>query len=302
MNRWVKSVLAVLFGVFAFTFLSFAFEVWQGDSSHRSASLAEFAANVAFALVGTAMAAYVAAGVAGWNEKIHGLITGLFLGWGMGSPHFAFEGVADGWTHLLALVTLPFAGIAGGALRGLVMDRRRQSERATWVEGLPPLPLRIAPPRPLIWFSACLALGLAAAAAFAVSKQWEPQASIKALMVFGAGGLFFLYRAVFYGPNWTVDSDGITFHRLGNVTIPWADILGAKVKTLPPFDLVYLDVRDGERYLLSASAAQRALIAGSKEHGGSHFAVNTAQSGLDSEIFSNVVRREIAMRGSATRS
>lgn len=299
MNRWFKSVLGVVVAVLAFTFLSYAWEVWQGDSPPRSETFAPLAANIAFAFVATAMAAYLAAGVAGWNEKVHGLIAGLFLGWGMGATHFGFVGIPDGWTHLLALVTLPFAGIAGGTLRSLVVARRLRSVRATWIEGLPPLPLHIVPPRPMLWFTACLGLGLAAAAAFAISKEWEPQASVKALVIFGAAGLFLLYRAVFYSPNWTVDSEGITFHRLGNLIIPWADIQGAEIKTFPPFDLVYLDVRDGERYLLSATSVQRALFTGSKEHGGSHFVVNTAQSGLDAEIFRNVVRREIALRGSS---
>ncbi|HXU33879.1 MAG TPA: STM3941 family protein [Thermoanaerobaculia bacterium] len=291
MNRWMRSALGIFGAFLGFGIVSMASGSLRGGFDHPAATLPHLARNAAFAFFAAALAGYLAAGIAGWREAIHGAIVGGLIGLGQGTSHFQFVDVPLAASRLASFLALAPAGLIGGVLRGAVIARRtaRQPDRPL------SLPLVIAPIRSIILLGGILALGMAAAGALIAFKSWDSKVGWQAMLFFGPAGAFLLYRALLPRPHLTIDEQGIHDHRL-DLQFPWSDISGASFRPYFLFDFVCFRILGPERYLERIPSRRRRMMMNEGTFAGTPFGITLAGTGIQAGALCALVDAEAARR------
>ncbi|HEV7672326.1 MAG TPA: STM3941 family protein [Thermoanaerobaculia bacterium] len=291
MNRWLRSAFAVFVAFLGFNFVSMTSGSFRGGFEHAAATPQQLARNAAFALIAAGLAGYLAAGIAGWREAIHGAIVGGLIGLGQGTSHFQFVDVPVNASRIASFLTLAPAGLFGGWLREVVVAwrARRHPDRPL------SLPLVVAPIRLLILLGGIGALGMAAAGALIVVKAWDASAGWQAMLFFGPAGAFMLYRALVPRPHLTIDEQGIHDHRL-DLRFPWSDITGASLRPSPLFDFVCFRILGPERYLERIPASRRRMMTNGGLFAGTPFGITMVGTGIRAEALCALVDSEAARR------
>ena len=297
MNRWFRSVAGIFATILAFFFASLAIGTLDGSSNHPATTLGQLALGAALAFGATVLAGYLAAGLAGWRETVHGGIAGALLGFGAGSSHFQFEGIPLVLTQLVSLVALTPAGLLGGRLRELVMARRRAKNPERPLT----LPAVVAPIPALVILGAILSLVLVAVGVLVVAKCWSPRVGWQAILLFAPAGLFLLYRFVFPRPHLTIDEEGIFDHRL-DVRFPWSEIQGARFRPFLFFDFVLFRIAQPKRFLERVPAWKRRMMTNEGLFSTTPFGLTMTGTGIRPEALCDLINTEAARRNGTAAS
>jgi hypothetical protein len=161
-----------------------------------------------------------------------------------------------------------------------------------------PLVIRASRSKAILLFAGCLAFAGGGVAMLLTTERSPDQRLIggACVLFFGGGALVALRQLFDSRPRLVIDDSGILDSTLGVGTIPWSEILDARVQSIQGNDFICLSVRNPEMWIHSYSPVQRALVSANKALGFTELNINLAGVAADTARIHELILKLSAAR------